>query len=64
MPNNNERNNAQSRVVTRNFVAKNQWQRGGVHEKITKAKRQKVKQKLKKQIRAGYYESSSDFLII
>lgn len=42
MPNNNRRNQAH-RAVTRNLVAKHQWQRGGVHGKSHKAKRQNGK---------------------
>ncbi len=64
MPNNKRRNRASnpnaSRTVTRNFVAKNQWQRGGVHEKTTKAKRKNAKQALQRKIRVG--KSDSDFL--
>ncbi|MBS9778456.1 MAG: hypothetical protein KGV50_06800 [Gammaproteobacteria bacterium] len=65
MPNNNRRNRASnptaSRTVTRNFVAKNQWQRGGVHEKTTKAKRKNAKQALQRKIRVG--KSDSDFFV-
>ncbi len=64
MPNNNRRNRASnpttSRAVTRNFVAKNQWQRGGVHEKTTKAKRKNAKQALQNKIRAGRFLSQAD----
>ncbi len=44
----------------RNFVAKNQWQRGGVHDKPNKAKRQKSKQELKHAIRI---KSDADFFM-
>lgn len=44
--------------VIRNFVAKHQYQRGGVHEKPYKSKRQKAKQQLKKAIRS---QSAADF---
>lgn len=53
-------NTGRRAATVRNFVAKNQWQRGGVHEKTTKARRQKAKQKLKKQIRSG---SAADFFV-
>lgn len=56
MPENTNRNNRPTALVPRrNFVAKNQWQRGGVHEKTSKAKRQKSKQQLKKAIRAKQF---------
>ncbi len=45
----------------RNFVAKNQWQRGGVHDKPNKAKRQKSKQELRRAIRI---KSDADFFIV
>ncbi len=44
----------------RNFVAKNQWQRGGVHDKSNKAKRQKSKQELRRAIRI---KSDADFFM-
>ncbi len=47
MPENNSgnhRRNGHRTVTIRNYVAKNQWQRGGVHDKPNKAKRQKAKQ--------------------
>ncbi|MBS9781177.1 MAG: hypothetical protein KGV56_01660 [Gammaproteobacteria bacterium] len=44
----------------RNFVAKNQWQRGGVHDKPNKAKRQKSKQELRRAIRI---KSDADFFM-
>ncbi len=42
----------------RNYVAKNQWQRGGVHEKTNKTKRQNYKQQLRRAIRI---KSDADF---
>lgn len=56
MPNRNQR----PQNARRNFVAKNQWQRGGVHEKTNKAKRQKNKQHLKRKIRINQFDA--DFL--
>ncbi len=46
--------------AVRNLVAKNQWQRGGVHDKPNKAKRQKSKQELKRAIRI---KSDADFFM-
>lgn len=54
-----ENNTQHPTTVRRNWVAKNQWQRGGVHDKPNKAKRQKAKQQLKKAIRS---KSAADFL--
>lgn len=54
-----ENNNQRPTAPIRNFVAKNQWQRGGVHDKPNKAKRQKAKQQLKKAIRSQF---AADFL--
>lgn len=61
MPENNgnrANNNRRPQTATRNWVAKHQWQRGGVHEKTNKAKRQKAKQQLKQKIRS---QSAADF---
>ncbi len=44
----------------RNYVAKHQWQRGGVHDKSNKAKRQKNKQQLQRAIRI---QSDADFFV-
>lgn len=55
-----ENNTQHPTTVRRNWVAKNQWQRGGVHDKPNKAKRQKAKQQLKKAIRN---KSAADFFM-
>lgn len=58
---NNANNHRRPRTATRNWVAKHQWQRGGVHDKTNKAKRQKAKQQLKRNIRS---QSAADFFVV
>lgn len=54
----NNRAKTPKATIKRNWVAKHQYQRGGVHEKPHKAHRLKKKQQLKHAIRS---QSAADF---